>query len=164
MALSNDEKSKILTNDEKALDQSYKSPINFMGRKCYLGRTNEITLKEINFIMADFNKLEKIESIEEFKKLKTGIITSLKDVIGNIVDGLEEEDFEFIGILDLQDIVSKIGAREMKRMGLSDEKITEALEKDKKRMKKAIEAKINEVDESGDEEPDFREEKTQNKE
>lgn len=60
--------------------------------------------------------------------------------------------------------MSKIGAREMKRMGLSDEKITEALEKDKKRMKKAIEAKINEVDESGDEEPDFREEKTQNKE
>ena len=111
--------------------------------------------------MADFNKLEKIESIEEFKKLKTGIITSMKEVIGNIVDGLEEEDFEFIGILDLQDIVSKIGAREMKRMGLSDEKITEALEKDKKRMKKAIEAKI---DESGDEEPDFPEEKNQNKE
>lgn len=161
MALSNDEKSKILSNDEKALDQSYKSPINFMGRKCYLGRTNEITMKEISFIMADFNKLEDIESIEEFKKLKSGIITSLKDVIGNIVDGLEENDFEFIGILDLQEIVSKIGAREMKRMGLSDEQITEALEKDKKKMKKMVEAKIKE---SGDEEPDFPEEKNQNKE
>lgn len=146
MAMSNDEKAKIYTNDEKALDQSYKSPINFLGKKRYLGRTNEFISKEIKFLLTDFAALEKCETRDEFKKAKDALVRNLKETFKKIIEPLEDEEIEQIGTGELKDILEIIEVRSMKRLGIPEDKIEQVLEKEKKAVEQQITRQIDGLD------------------
>lgn len=164
MALSNDEKSKILSNDEKALDQSYKSPIALMGKKRYLGHTNEIISKKLQFILIDFQKLEACETIEELEKLEESIFKSVKGVIPKIIEPFTEDELKGIGAGDIKEIKELIDIRAMKRMGIPKEKIEELVEIEKKELEKQITKGIENLKGGFEESGDFPEEKNPNKE
>lgn len=166
MAMDNDVKSKILSNDEKALDQSYKSPINFLGKTRYLGRTNEIVAKEIKFILTDFVELEKCNTREEFEKTKVELLKTIKKTLSKILEPLDDEELEFIGSGELKDILEMIELRSMKRLGIPDDKISELLEKERKAVERELSRKIDSLDDesildNGDEDEDFQKKKKQ---
>lgn len=142
MALSNDEKSKILTNDEKALDNSYKSPIEVLGVTKYLGRTNEIISKKLQFIMLDYQKIEKVESLEELEKLEATLKKNIKDLIPKIIEPITDEELILLDAADIKNIKEQIDRRSMKRMGIPENKIEELIDIEKEKMDKLITKQI----------------------
>jgi len=116
-----------MDNDEKALNLNYKSPFEFMGKKCQLGRTNMAMTRELRRLYDLKRKLPKMSDKEfddYFKKVKAIIKQVISPITDRELDNIDEEDFG--------DIYRFVNRRDMKRRGFSNEEIEEFEEADRR--------------------------------
>lgn len=121
-----------LTNDEKAIDETYKSPISFLGKNKKLGRTNKRIVIELKRLYRKEDSLIKIEDNKEFEEEYSKWESDLNKILKQIISPWKESEIKDLEMEDIEDILKEINRRQQRRRGLTDDEIKEIEDADHK--------------------------------
>lgn len=119
------------TNDEKAIDQNYKSSIELLGKKRLLGRTNKRIIIELRRLVQKEQLLDRILDEEMFEKAYAEWENELNKIVKTIITPISKEELKELEIDDISAILREISRRNYRRRGFTNEEIQELETADK---------------------------------
>lgn len=145
-------------NDVEILNMEHESPINFLGKKRRLGKTNKRISNRITYLLKKENANNRIIDPEEYEIESDEWIKQAGKLVKQIIKPITKEELEFIDVQDLEQIQDAIERRKYKARGYTDQEITMIEEAGRKAMvdqaKRLLVEDDTPLDEDGEDFPD----------